>query len=102
MSLDVNSGSFISLTEAQEYVQSFRAKYPMFPKGFFAGKDKIRTILAQPDCIGIRTYYGFDEKNKVFNLVMVGVDSDERDMTGEILERLIPCPGECDTNSPLY
>lgn len=102
MAVDSSSGSVITITEAQKYVSAFRVKFPSEIKGVFAGKDQINKILQQTDCIGIRMYYGIDDDSKM-NLVLVGVDKYQKDMTdGVILDRLSPCPHECDTTSALY
>lgn len=103
MSLDVNSGSEITVSEAQTFIQDFRTINPLSVKAVFAGTEKIKLILNQADCIGIRMYFGNDRDTNKNNLVLVGVNSEEKDMTsGVILERLVPCPGECDKNSSLY
>ena len=103
MTIDSNSGSVIALDEAKKFVSDFRTKYPDMPKGFFAGADKLALLLKQSSCIGIRIYNGYDESKLMTNLVLVGVDKDEKDMTdGVILERLVPCPGACDQSSALY
>jgi hypothetical protein len=103
MAIDPESGTFISLDEAKLYVSSFRNEYPDQLKGFFAGSKNIQRILDQERCIGIRMYNGYDLESRTTNLVLVGVNTDERDMTeGLILEKLNPCPAECDVNSPLF
>jgi hypothetical protein len=103
MAIDPQSGTFISLQEAQDYVFEYRKIFPDTIKGYFAGGEKVGTILKQDKCIGIRIYNGYSPIDNRTNLVIVGVDEDERDMTdGLILEKLNPCPAECDVNSPLF
>ncbi len=103
MAIDSNSASVIDLGEAKEFVSNFKAKYPDLPKAFFVGSDKLELILSQSGCMGVRIYNGFDEEKSMTNLVLVGVDKNEKDMTdGIILERLVPCPSACDLSSALY
>ncbi len=102
MSIDANSGSVIDLDDAVKFVTAFRTNYPGETKGFFVGADKLALII-DSGCIGIRIYNGYDEQTSKTNLVLVGVDKDEKDMTDKvILERLVPCPGMCDQSSALY
>ena len=103
MALDANTGSIITLTEAQGYVAAFRALYPDEVKAFFVGANKINSILEQTNCIGIRIYNGYDEEAGTMNQVLVGVDNNEQDMSGGVIvEKLFPCPKYCDELSPLY
>lgn len=103
MAVNPETGEIITLAQAQKYVQAFRAQYPDQLKGFFVGASNVQKILGQTDCIGIRIYNGYDETTKKTNLVLVGVDKNQKDMTGGvILERLASCPQECDITSSLY
>lgn len=103
MSLDLNSSSVITVTEAQTYIQAFNSMNPTAVKAVFAGTNKLKMILDQPGCIGIRMYFGHDTDKAQNNLVLVGVNESEKDMTnGVILERLVPCPATCDKTSSLY
>ncbi len=102
MAIDANSGSVIDLDDAVKFVTAFRTKYPGETKGFFVGADKLALIL-ESGCMGIRIYNGYDEESLKTNLVLVGVDKYEKDMTDKvILERLVPCPSICDQSSALY
>jgi hypothetical protein len=102
MQLDENSGSPISLEEAKIYVEAFRKKYPEEVKAFYIGRNQIKKILDQENCIGVRMYNGYDEVEKRLNIVIVGVDSAEKDMTGGIiLDKTMPCPSYCDVTSAL-
>ncbi|WP_298220562.1 hypothetical protein [Flavobacterium sp.] len=102
MALDQNTGGEITLAEAQEYVNAFRAKYPQEVKAFFIGAVNITKILNQENCIGIRIYNGYNDKENRMNQIMVGVDKDEKDMTkGVIMNRMVSCPYNCDNQSPL-
>jgi hypothetical protein len=97
MAIDPNTGTVITLEEAQRFVLAFRAKHANEPKGFFVGMNKLNMILGQNDCMGVRIYNGIDDSTGKFNQVLVGVDSGGRDMTsGTILDRLGTCPPNCD------
>lgn len=102
MSVTPNSGSVISLAEAQALVSKFRSKFPNEIKASFAGVNNVNLILEQEGCIGIRIYNGYDQALGRFAPVIVGVNSVGKDMTnGVIIDRLDPCPSVCDPNSPL-
>jgi hypothetical protein len=103
MAINPSSGEFITLDEAKSYVFEFRKMYPTSLKGYFAGEEKINLILAQDKCIGLRIYNGYSIEDSKTNLVIVGVDENEKDMTdGLILEKTEPCPSSCDITSALY
>ena len=102
MKLDENTGSPIGLEEAKEYVTAFRKIYPDEVKAFYIGSSQVKKVLEQENCMGLRMYNGYDEKEKRMNIVIVGVDTDEKDMTdGVILDRTWPCPNYCDISSAL-
>lgn len=101
--INPNSGSVIDLSEAQGYVTEFKKCFPKEIKALYVGKNHVRQILAQDDCIGIRIYNGYSADEGRLSHVLVGVDSDGNDMTsGVIVDRMIPCPNSCDINSPLF
>ncbi|VXB06014.1 conserved hypothetical protein [Flavobacterium sp. 9AF] len=102
MSISPNSGSEIRLEEALELVTNFRNNYPKDIKGSFVGIETLNLILQQNDCIGVRIYNGYDKTNGRMAPVLVGVDSSGKDITnGVIIDRMAPCPTDCDTSSPL-
>ena len=103
MPLSPTSGGQITVSEAQDLIRAFQAMFPEEIKASFIGTDNINLILNQENCIGIRTYYGYDEEQKRLSLIMVGVDQEEKDMTsGYIMDKMMPCPTNCDPSSPLY
>ena len=58
--------------------------------------------MSQTDCIGLRIYNGYDTADNRMNLVLLGVDKNENDMTdGIIMERVVTCPPMCNGISPL-
>ncbi len=61
-------------------------------KRTFFGVEKLKLILAQKDCIGVRLYYAKDDTGKPA-LVLVGVDKNENDLyNGVILDRSVALP----------
>ena len=102
MKIDKNSAEVITLEDAVKYTHSFQEKNPDAIKSFFAGSDKLKLILEQKDCIGIRIYNGYNTEQNRLNLVLIGVDMSGEDMTsGVILEELTPCPNICPKSSDL-
>lgn len=102
MNINKNSSEVITLPEAETYTHGFQEAYPEEIKAFFAGSNKLKQVLDQEDCIGIRIYAGLDKTTNRKNLVLVGVNALGQDMVdGTILEELNPCPTDCDNLSPL-
>ena len=102
MKINENTAEVISLEEAVAYTHGYQNKYPNEPKAFFVGKQKVKRILAQENCMGIRIYNGYDAKTKSTNLVLVGVDEKGEDISqGVILQELVGCPVDCSESSPL-
>ena len=63
--------------------------------------DQVRALLDQKGCAALRVYYG-RQPDGHDSLILVGVDQDDRDMTGGILlEFNYPCPPFCDDGSLL-
>lgn len=103
MSFTPESGKEITLEEAQKLIASFKKNYPHEVNSFFVGREHVKNILAQEDCIGIRIINGFDTTTEKMNNILVGVDSDGNDMdSGLIVDRLIICPPNCPTSTRLY
>lgn len=101
--LDVLTGAVITLDEAEALTGAYQSNFPAEPKAFFIGAERLKQVLDQEDCIGIRIYNGYDEAEGKKNMVLVGVGITTEDMTdGVILDKLARCPGHCDTGSPLY
>jgi hypothetical protein len=102
MSFNGNEGDYITLEEGAAMTASYRSSVqPGTVTGQFVGKEKLIQILNQPNCVGIRMYYGLDEFNEN-SIVAVGVDSNENDITnGHIIDRFIKCPPRCSKRNPL-
>lgn len=101
-SFSPTTGSFISLTQAQDMVADWMTLQSNMslsvneanPKAHAFGADRVQEILDQTGCVGIRIYNGYYDSKR--RLVIVGVDEDGNDMTsGRILEFANPCPPNC-------
>jgi hypothetical protein len=102
MELNPNTGTFISLQEAKTYVAEYKRMYPESLTAYFAGSSNLKEIIDQAGCVGLRMYNGYCVDDKTTNLVIIGVDANQEDMTsGLILEKLAPCPTNCDPTGGL-
>lgn len=92
----------ISLDDASAMTKRYRNQMNTGDiKGGFFSRDAILAILDQADCVGIRYYYGLDDRGKQ-TLILVGADTDENDLyTGSLMEFSIPCPTQCGSDNPL-
>jgi hypothetical protein len=90
MAFDGNEGTMITLNDGADLTRTNRNNNPRKSLGMFFGKEKLLDLLNQPECMGIRIYYG--EQNKDFQLVLVGADENQNDMLALILDMGLPCP----------
>lgn len=92
----------ISLTDAISLTRNFRLTAPPgSPIAEALGKNAIREVLDQSDCVGLKIYFGRRDDGTP-TLVLVGVSSSGADMiNGKILDMTWPCPPFCDLMSPL-
>jgi len=95
-----SEGAFITQAEAVTMTTAFRTKFQKEVKAHMVGKDKLMEILAQEGCEGIRVYNSVNVKGEL-DVILVGVDSNNKDMLNLILDRTSPCPNYCDTTSAL-
>lgn len=107
MALTGKKDHFVTLEEAKNYINNHRTKNGIAAddnqtiRGGFIGREAMLKLLNQDGCIGFKYYFGADE-NDVANLVIVGVSSDEKDMTdGLLIQKIDPCPPNCDLSSEL-
>jgi hypothetical protein len=87
----------IPLTEAKELTRRYRESVAQdaFKAGALHAK-QVQELLAQPGCVTLRVYLGRQADGKE-TLVLVGVDDQDRDMTGGImLDVIYPCPPFCE------
>ena len=92
----------ISLNEAADMTRRFRESVPSgsIIGGLFNAAD-IRRILDQPDCAGLRYYYGLNDSGDPV-ILLVGVTVDNEDLySGELAEISTTCPNFCPTENPL-
>lgn len=97
-----NEGEKITLQEAVKFTENYRkSEKAEAVKAEFIGKDLVEEILSQEKCVGLRLYFGKNEKGDL-NIVIVGADGDGNDLyQGVIAEKISPCPPFCDLSSPL-
>lgn len=100
MAFDGTEGGEITLSSGAAMTKEFRLRNPNSIKARFFGKDIINEILSQEGCMGIRLYCALDEDGNN-QLVMVGADSDENDMTDLVADLSHPCPDTCSNPNPL-
>lgn len=96
-----NEGSYITIAQATRWTNNFRGANPGAVKAHFFGSTKLKKVLAQTDCVGIRMYHALDAAGAT-QLILVGVTAKGVDVTsGLILDASLPCPTYCDTTSAL-
>jgi len=95
MAFNGNEGEQVTIDEAAAWTKRYRASNPTAIKASFYGINKINDVLNQPGVVGIRFYNGEDQ-NGDNNLILVGVDANEDDITsGVIMETGVNCPSQC-------
>ncbi len=93
----------ITLQEAQDLTFAYQESATAVNQTIATSVDKtsILNLLNQPNCEGMRMYFGLTENNKL-TLVLVGTNATGNDMTaGQIVDRLGDCPPFCDSSSSL-
>jgi hypothetical protein len=112
---------FISLQTASDMTALYRANREQILKQSMQGQDILPvcetfdraafdTLLAKPDCKGLRIYFGMSEELKVHTII-VAVNSNDEDILpsatldgdddDDILEKGNRCPPTCPPDSPL-
>ncbi len=70
----------ITTTEALTFIKQFREHYgPEAAPGVFFDKQAVQAILAQPEAVGLRYYYGTDLFDQT-QLVLVGAKANRNDL----------------------
>jgi hypothetical protein len=91
----------ISLTDAIALTTRARNAQLLSVHAWQFDRTAIDQLLAQEGVSGIRMYIGLSVEN-VPNLILVGTNSDNQDMTsGYLAEYGLPCPPFCDDGSVL-
>lgn len=102
MAFTGNEDQSITLNEASKLTKNYRDKAGQDANlGGYFSKVTFERILNQDRCVGIRFYYA-EQDNGTKELVLVGVERDENDISsGELAERITPCPPYCGDSNPL-
>jgi hypothetical protein len=100
MSFNGNEGDFISLKDASDQTKAYRTANPGSINGHYVGKNKLLDILNGTGCVGIRIYYAI-APDGTKNLMIVGVDASENDITSLVLDHMFPCPSYCGNSNSL-
>lgn len=93
----------ISLNDAVEMTKNYRESISSTPYLWAAyfGKQALKAILDQEECVGIRIYNAKSASNSL-NYVLVGVNSSGEDLEdGELAEHGLGCPPYCAPDSNL-
>ncbi len=101
MAFDGTEGGEITLPQAAILTKEHRTRNPTALKGHFFGKDILNKILEQEGCMGIRMYYGIDQDSGVRELVIVGANDEEDDMTELVADLSTACPNRCSVANDL-
>lgn len=85
----------ISLDDAVAMTRRWRDRSPkVFRAGAFHA-DQVRELLMQPGCVAIRIYNAVNDKGES-TFVLVGMDENDKEMTGGVLlEFSYLCPPFC-------
>lgn len=94
MAFNGTEGGAISLLAGAALTAAYRSANPGSVKGHFFGRDILLEILDQDGCMGIRIYYGIGDEDEK-ELVLVGANASENDMTELVADLSLPCPGVC-------
>lgn len=102
MSFTGNENHDIPLATAAQWTKNYRDVNPSTAIiAHYFGKQAISQVLAQTNCVGIRSYYAINADG-VKELIIVGVDANGNDLyEGMILDRSFKCPQACSTSNPL-
>ena len=90
MAFDGTEGTMITLNEGAALTRNYRNNNPRKSLGVFFGREKLLDLLNQPECMGIRIYFG--EENRDLQLVLVGADANQDDILDLILDLGLDTP----------
>ncbi|MCC9135453.1 hypothetical protein ACFSKU_13925 [Pontibacter silvestris] len=97
---DGTEGAPIELAQAAKWTKNFREKIKDAEesekiKAHFFGRDILKKILEQEDCMGIRMYYAKDDAGQK-QLILVGATAEGEDMVNGIVADMSKvCPPDC-------
>ncbi|WP_426490696.1 hypothetical protein [Hymenobacter sp. 102] len=110
-----------NLQQASNWTRNYRTQNPGGIKGHCIPAATLNDLLSQPNCVGVRAYYGLDDDGAP-KLVLVGYDANDNDILSEtavaarretdeeaeslsssaqIATALPPCPPCCSIDNPL-
>lgn len=105
----------ISFDTARTWIKAWRATMNISGDNFIASwipMADAQDIIADANAVDIRAYNGYDEVNKLYKLILVGVDANGNDILSiedptnpkgsKIYDLTMPCPNTCDNMSPLF
>ncbi len=84
----------ISYEDAEKLIDNYTSSHPNEIRAHFFGRDIIEKILKQNGCVGIRIYYA-QKDDGTPNLVLIGTDANQKDITQTVGELGWPCPPYC-------
>lgn len=94
-------GEMINPETAKRWVENYQRREPAGVKAEYFGGDKIKELLSQEGCVGLRIYYANDDYEG-WRMILVGVDKDGRNLgpiagdgKGMLLDGGLPCPPFC-------
>jgi hypothetical protein len=91
----------IALDAAVALTRQFRSRAPASVRAGAFHADQVRELLAQKGCVALRIYNATNDKGEN-DFVLVGVDENDKDLTGGILlEFSFLCPPFCGPGSQL-
>jgi hypothetical protein len=67
-------GEDIGAAEGLKMIQRYQEQHPEATQGHFIGRDILEQILAQPGCVGIKTFYATNHLQQA-QLVLAGADA---------------------------
>lgn len=89
----------ITLAEGITYTTAWRTAHPELVKGFKIDKAEVTEIFTDTNAVAMRAYLGYDGTTP--KMILVGVDSDGKDITSNVYDYCKPCPSVCDETSVL-
>lgn len=105
-----SEGGPINLATAKKWAANYRAtlKNPDDTVAHYFGFEIIQKILREPGCVGLRIYYGIDDKGAK-QLMIVGADAKGNNLLpssvelkdgddNTIADNSMPCPVFCPNN----
>lgn len=103
--LSPSDGGPIAGATAKQWIDNYQGTHPGELKAVFFGRNVIEQILAQPECIGMRIYFGQNETGEK-KLILVGSKADGKNIWdlnssdvggggGTVADEGKPCPPDC-------